>query len=244
MADNKLDYIFGTDLEVFQGSKHFRFSLDSVLLANYVKLKPNIKVLDLGTGNGIIPLILAYREKAITIEGIEIQKSVVDLAKRNVSHNQLDNQINLLVDDLRNINKYFEHESFDIVVSNPPYFSPKDGMTSMKEEYAYARHELNGSISDFIEAASKMLKYRGSAYFIYNSNRLTEFCNILKLNNLEPKRLRFVHPKKDNNSNIFLLKATKGSKTGLIVEPSLTVYNNNTYSDELIRLVKGESNEG
>lgn len=241
MADSKLDYIFGTDLEVFQGSKHFKFSLDSVLVANYVKLKPNIRVLDLGSGNGIIPLILACREKTVTIEGIEIQKSVANLANKNVLHNHLEKQINFVVDDLRNINKYFEHESFHVVVSNPPYFSPKDGMTSNKEEYAYARHELNGNISDFVEAATKMLKYRGSAYFIYNSNRLTEFFSILRSNNLEPKRLRFIHPKKKSNSNIFLLKATKGSKTGLIVEPSLTVYNNTTtYTEELIRMVKGE----
>lgn len=241
MEDKSIDYIFGTDLEVFQDSRHFKFSLDSILVANYVKLKSNIKVLDLGSGNGIIPLILAYREKTVTVEGIEIQKSVVDLAEKNVLHNQLENRINFVVDDLRNIDDHFEQESFDIVVSNPPYFSPDDGMTSKREEYAYARHELNGNISDFVETATKMLKYRGSAYFIYNSNRLTEFLSVLRFNNLEPKRLKFVHPKKDTHSNIFLLKATKGSKTGLIVEPSLTVYDNNAYSDELIKMIKGES---
>ncbi|MFP4456142.1 MAG: tRNA1(Val) (adenine(37)-N6)-methyltransferase [Clostridia bacterium] len=240
MEENSLDYIFGTDLEIFQGSKHFRFSLDSMLIANYVKLKSNVKVLDLGSGNGIIPLILAYRDNTIQIEGIEVQKSVAELATRNILHNGLDKQINLIVDDLRNIDMYFENEMFDIVVSNPPYFSPSNGMTSLKEEYAYARHELNGSISDFVEVAAKMLKFRGSAYFVYNSNRLAEFFAILKGNNLEPKRIKFVHPKQKNNSNTFLLKATKGSKEGLIVEPSLIVYKNGAYTEELIKMVKGE----
>jgi tRNA1(Val) A37 N6-methylase TrmN6 len=238
MGNLSLDYIFGTDIKIYQNEKHFKFSLDAVLLANYIKVKSGINILDLGTGNGVIPLILASKNDSVNICGIEIQKDVASLARKSVKYNGLEDRINIVNEDLREIDTMYKMESFDMVVSNPPYFAKNDGQPSQNNNHAFARHELNGCISDFVETATKMIKYRGSAYFVYNSNRLVEFLKLLSKNSLEPKRIKFIHAKKNIKSNIFLVKATKGANEGIIVESNLIVYDKDGYTNELINMVK------
>ncbi len=237
MSNVTLDYIFGTNLKIYQDSRFFKFSLDSILLANYINLRNNINILDLGTGNGVIPLVLASKNESVLIDGVEIQSGVSTLAKRSVLHNGFEKRVKIIEMDLREIDNLYERESFDIVVSNPPYFSKNNGQPSETDSYAFARHELNGSIKDFIVTASNMLKYRGSAYFVYNSDRLSEFLSLLSMNKLEPKKLKFIHARKNIKSNIFLVKATKGANQGLIVEPSLSVYEKQNYTKDLLNIV-------
>lgn len=233
-----LDRIMGTEIAIFQDPKTFRFSIDSVLISRFANIKSSQKILDLGSGNGVITLILSDLNKDNEITGIEINPYLVQLANRSIEYNN-QKSTEVLCGDIRSIEEVFPHEHYDIVISNPPYFSINEGEISKNKNFAFARHEVNGTLEDFVFATSKMLKYRGKAYFVYTSSRIVDLLYLCRENGLEPKRLKFVHSKDDNNSNIFLIELIKGSAKGIIIEPNLIIYREDSYTDELLNFIKG-----
>lgn len=223
------------NIKIFQNSNWFKFSLDSVLLPNFITLNKNVKkILDLGTGNAPIPLILSTKTNAM-IYGVEIQKEVYDLAIKNVDYNNLEKQIKIINDDIKNIDKEFNNETFDIILSNPPYFKVEENsFLNDNKIKTIARHEILINIEQIIKIAKKLLKNGGSLALVHRSDRLIEIIELMLKNNIEPKKIRFIYPKVDKECNIILIEGVKDGKSGIKIMPPLFVHNDDgTYTEEI-----------
>lgn len=221
--------------KIVQNDEWFVFSLDSVLLPNFVKInKSDKKILDIGTGNAPIPLILSTKTDA-TIFGIEIQKDVYDMATESIKLNSCTKQINLINDDVNNIYKYFKPEFFDVIVSNPPYFKlSENSIINKTNAKALARHEIALDLNHLIQIASKYLKNNGKFAMIHRTERLTEILSKLSEYNLEPKRISFVFPKKESNSNLFMVEAVKNANPGIKSLTHIIIHDEDgQYTDEV-----------
>ncbi|WP_457638997.1 tRNA1(Val) (adenine(37)-N6)-methyltransferase [Persephonella sp.] len=211
-------------IQVIQSKDGYRFNIDSVLLASFVNIpdRPS-SLVDLGTGSGIILLLLSLRYKNVSFYGVELQESLFSQAWRNIKLNNINAQ--LFKGDIREIKRIFRPESFDYVVFNPPYHLPPPEVKA--DEKSMARYEIEGSIKDFIKASSYLLKPQGRLFLIFPSSRLSEVVSLLKEKNIQPKRYRFVHPSVEEPSSHFLLEGVKGGRSGgEKVEKPLVVYDN------------------
>lgn len=222
------------DLKIVQDSDGFKFSLDSVLLANFVSINlRSKKILDIGCGNGIISILLSQKTKAF-ITGVEIQNESYELAQKSVEINGLSDKISIINADIKELYKNIESDSFDVIVSNPPYFSVKD--TSLKNLNAnkmQARHELSLNYKDVIIVAKKLLKNNGNLALVHRPDKLLDILDFMRANNIEPKKIRFVYPYKGKSANMLLIEGTKNGKTGLKVLDPLYVYENGSYTEEV-----------
>jgi tRNA1(Val) A37 N6-methylase TrmN6 len=220
------DLVGYKNLKIVQCSQYFNFSLDSVLLPNFVTIKSNVnKIIDFGCGNCPIPLILTTRTKA-QIYGIEIQKEIFELAKETLKINDLESRITLINDDIKNVTNLFEAETFDIVVSNPPYFKVgSESKVNDNEIKTNARHETLITLEEIISKAKKLLKHDGIFALVHRTERLIEIIELLRKNNLEPKKIQFIFPKRDMESNLALIEARKNAKKGLKVLKPIIVHN-------------------
>lgn len=232
------DLILG-GLKIIQKNSGFRFSLDAVLLAHFVAVKKGSKIIDLGTGTGVIPLILTTRAQELEITGIEIQKEVAQMAKRSMDLNHLD-MVRIINTDLRNMGQ--EHYGrYDVVISNPPYLPLNQGKISPSEEIAISRHEIKCSLEELIKSAGKFLKNQGKFALVHRAERLAEIISLLKLYTLEPKRIRFIHPYQAKPANLLLVEAIKGASPGLTVHTPLVVYKDDgTYAKEILEYYGGD----
>ncbi len=231
------DLVYYNNLKIVQNKDYFNFSLDSVLLPCFVELLPSTKnILDLCTGNAPIPLILSTMTNA-NIYGVELQKDIYDLAKESVEINKIKN-IKLINDDAKNISNYFETDSFDIITCNPPYFKYKNtSILNNNDVKSLARHEISITLSDIIKISKKLLKNNGSLCLIHRTERLIEIIDEMKKNNIEPKRIRFIYPKKDSESNLVLIDGRKNGKVGLKLLSPLIVHNeDNSYTEEILKM--------
>jgi tRNA1(Val) A37 N6-methylase TrmN6 len=232
-----LDY---KDFKIYQNSKWFSFSLDSVLLANFVTLNKGIKkIIDLGTGTAPIPLILSTRTSSL-IYGVEIQLEIFELASKTIKINKKEEQIKLICDNFKNVGKLFETDTFDVVVSNPPYFEYTESSNVNNNEIkTIARHEIYAKLEDVFNVAKKILKNNGALAIVYRTERLVEILTLMKKYNIEPKRLRLVYPKRDRESNLVLIEGRKNGKKGLKVLPPLYVHKKDgTYTKEVVDMFK------
>jgi tRNA1(Val) A37 N6-methylase TrmN6 len=241
-ADERLDYLLAEDLRIIQSPSVFSFSLDAVLLANfsYVPLQRG-KIVDLCSGNGIIPLLLSVRTKA-EITGVEIQERLVDMAERSIHYNQLDHKIKMVLGDVKEIKGLLDHSKYDVVTCNPPYFTTTPGnKKNMNEHYAIARHELLCTLEDVVKAASFVLKQGGKASFVHRPGRLMDLLSLMRKYRLEPKRLRFVYPKEGKEAHTILVEGIKDGKPDLKVLSPLYVYNEkNEYTKEVHEILYGK----
>lgn len=215
------NYLVGyKNLKIIQDTEMFNFSLDSVLLPNFITLNENIKqILDIGTGNGPIPLILSTKTKA-HITGYEIQKEVSLLAKESIEINNLQKQITIINDDIKN--NTFETETFDIITCNPPYFEVKNKSKFNKNDYkTIARHEVNLNLEQLLTISKKLLKNGGTLGIVHRPERLIDVLSIMRKYNIEPKKIRLVYPKKNKEANILLIEGKKNGKKGLKILPPL-----------------------
>lgn len=222
-------------LKIVQDTQMFNFSLDSVLLARFVTLNKRIKrILDIGCGNAPIPIILSTRTPA-NIVGIEIQKDVYQLAQESISINSLDTQIDLINGDINDIYKKFESDSFDVITCNPPYFKASPTSNYNKNDYkTIARHELRLNIEQILKISKKLLKNNGVLGLVHRPDRLIEIIEFMRLYNIEPKKIRFVYPKKQDCANMILIEGKKNGKPGLTILPPLYVHKNDgSYTDEV-----------
>jgi len=224
------------DMVIYQNDDWFKFSLDSVLLVNFVTLNLSCKkIIDLASGNAPIPMLLTKRTKAM-IDAIELQECVYELGKESILENKLEDRINFIQGDVREIQKYYSSESFDTVLCNPPYFNTKDGGHFNDNEVKMkARHEVTLTLDDVLKSASYLLKNGGNFAMVHRSERFISIIDTLKKYNLEPKKVQFIYPKDGKNSDLFLIEATKNGNSGLKILPSLIVNNDDGSYKEGIR---------
>ena len=218
--DETLDTFFEGKLKIIQKKKGYRFSIDAVLLSQFVKIRKYERVIDLGTGCGILPLLLSQTTKAHSFVGVEIQRGLAECAKKNVLLNHLQDSISILQQDLRELRRSFAPGSFDVVLSNPPYRKYRTGRINPSLEKAIARHEIKGTLEDLISITSYLLPIRGRCYFIFPATRIVDLLVALRGGRLEPKRLQFVHPHTGEEAKFILVESVKTSGVELrIMEP-------------------------
>ena len=225
---------------IIQGQKSFRYGIDAVLLSGYAKVKPGERVLDLGTGTGILPILLAAKTPGRSFTGLEIQKESADMARRSVALNHLNDRISLVQGDIREAVSIFGAASFDVAVSNPPYMIGRHGLTNPDPAVAIARHEILCSFRDIAEQTSRILTDRGRFYLIHRPFRLAEIMCTLKEYRLEPKRMRLVYPFADKEPNMVLLEACKNGNPRIRVEKPLIVYERPGVYTREIREIYGD----
>ena len=244
MEEERIDDLGINGYRIIQKKNSFCFGMDAVLLSDFASVRPGGKVLDLGTGTGIIPILMVAKTSGSSFTGLEIQPAMAEMASRSVRLNHLEEKVKIVEGDIRDASTIFSAESFDVITSNPPYMIGNHGLTNPKESEAIARHEIKCKFSDISKAAKRLLKYRGVLYLVHRSFRLAEILNQLSEDGIEPKRIRFVHPYQDRESNIFLLEAVKGGRSRMIVDPLLIVYKDVTqYTDEIYRIYRMNSKE-
>jgi len=225
------------DIKLFQSKTGYRFSVDALLLENFISAKRLGRGIELGTGAGVISILLAKRNKDTKIVAVEIQDSLAQRAKRNVELNELSERIEVLREDISKLRKIFPANKFDFAFSNPPFRKTKTGLLSIDEERAVARHEIKITLPEIIETASYLLKNGGRFYLIYHPFRLVELIELLHKVNLEPKKMRFVHSRIVEEAKMVLLEAVKGSGQWLKIEPPLYIYEKgNEYTAEMKRI--------
>jgi len=225
-------------LKIVQNKNYFNFSLDSILLPSIVSLnKSTKKIMDLGTGNAPIPLILITKTDA-KIYGVEIQKEIYELAKETLKINSLEKKIVLINDDVKNIVNKFETDSFDIITCNPPYFKVTDqSLKNDNEIKSIARHEILINLEDIIVIARKLLKNNGQLCLVHRTDRLIDIIVLMRQNNIEPKKIRFIYPKVGKESNLVLINGTKNGKQGLkILNPLIVHDEEGNYTKEVLEM--------
>lgn len=241
-ADERLDYLLAENLRIIQSPSVFAFSLDAVLLARFAYLPiQKGKIVDLCSGNGVIPLLLSNRTKADLI-GVEIQERLYDMAIRSVEYNELQKQIQMIHGDLKNMPPILGFNQYDVVTCNPPYFPLKSpDIINPNEHHAIARHEIYCTLEDVIRVSSQLLKQGGKAAFVHRPERLMDILSLMREFRLEPKRLRFVYPKLGKEANTILIEGIKNGNSGLKVLPPLFVYNeDNEYTPEVREILYGK----
>lgn len=232
------DLVYFDNLKIVQNKNYFNFSLDSILLPNFAPITENTKlILDLCTGNAPVPLVLTTKTNAKII-GVELQKKVFELAKESVELNDLSEQIELINDNINNIVTKYETDTFDLITCNPPYFKHSEqSITNDNEIKSIARHEIHMELEDVFKISKKLLKNGGSICMVHRTDRLMEIIEKMKNNNIEPKRVQFIYPKMNSESNLVLVDGRKNGKTGLKVLAPLYVHNEDgSYTDEVLKL--------
>lgn len=229
------------DCYIFQDTEYFKFSLDSVLLANFVTInKRDKKILDLATGNAPIPMLLTYRTNA-KIYGVEIQRVIYNLGIISVKENNMHNQITLINDDAKNLINDFESDTFDVITCNPPYFkTTDDNFKNNNKVKSLARHEDFLNLEDVLVISRKLLKNNGRIALVHRTERIVEILNTMQKYNIEPKRVRFIYSKENKNSNLVLIEGIKNGKPGLKLLPPLIIHDNDGNYTKEVSLMFGE----
>ncbi len=235
------NYLLGYEnLKIIQDNTMFNFSLDSVLLPNFITINESVKnILDIGTGNAPIPLILSKKTKA-HITAIEIQKKVSDMAKESVKINNLENQITIIHEDVKKYYQKSTPEFYDIITCNPPYFEITKNSKFNKNDYkTIARHEINLTLEDILQIARKLLKNGGTLGLVHRPERLIDILTVMRKYNIEPKKIRLIYPGKTKNANILLIEGKKNGKKGLKIMPPLYSHNKDgSYTEEIQKYFK------
>ena len=232
--NERIDDLQRNHYRIIQDSKRFCFGMDAVLLSGFATAKEGAQVLDLGTGTGIIPILMEAKTRAAHLTGLEIQPDSADMAARSVKLNRLENKIDIVTGDIKEAASVFGAASFDIVTSNPPYMTEHHGLTNPEDAKAIARHELLCTLEDVISQAAKLLKPGGSFFMVHRPFRLVDIFVMLRQYGLEPKRMKLVYPFVDKDPNMVLIEATRGGKARLSVEKPLIVYQKpGVYTDEI-----------
>lgn len=240
--DERIDRLMtGREMPIIQSPSVFSYSLDAVLLANFVYVpiqKGNI--LDLGTGNGVIPLLLSERTRAKLV-GLEIQHRLADMARRSVALNELDEKISILTGDLRQPIDGLDQSHFDVVTCNPPYFkTPKETEYNKNKHFTIARHEITCTLEDVIKAAKRYVKPGGKFAIVHRPERLVDILTLFRQYKIEPKRLRFIYPKRHKAANMILVEGTRDGKQGLNILPPLYIYHDDhSYTKEAEEIIYG-----
>lgn len=220
----RIDELQRNGYRIIQNEKLFCFGMDAVLLSGFAKVKEGERVLDLGTGTGIIPILLAAKTAGKHFTGLEISETSVDMARRSVALNGLEERLEIVRGDIKEAGELFAPASFDVVTSNPPYMIGQHGLVNPDVEKAAARHEILCTFEDVVRAAAKLVKSGGRFYLVHRPFRLAEIIRTLSDYHLEPKRMQLVYPYVDREPNMVLIEAVRGGKPRMTVEKPLIVY--------------------
>ena len=235
LKDNeRIDDLQRNGYQIIQNRDGFCFGMDAVLLSGFAKVKPGEKAVDLGTGTGIIPILLEAKNEGIHYTGLEIQEEVADMAARSVALNHLEDKITIVRGDIKEASRLFGAASFDVVTSNPPYMNDSHGLKNPDLPKAISRHEVLCTLEDVTCEAARLLRPGGRFYLVHRPHRLIEIITALKLVGLEPKRMKMVHPFADKEANMVLIEAVRGGRSMIKVEAPVIVYKEpGVYTDEI-----------
>lgn len=230
----RLDDLHRNGFQIIQNKEKFCFGMDAVLLSGFAKVKEGEKVLDIGTGTGIIPILLAAKTPGQHFTGLEIQPESADMARRSVALNHLEEKISIVEGDVREADQLFSAASFDVITSNPPYMTGSHGLVNPDMPKAIARHEICCTLEDLVSQTEKLLRPGGRFFMVHRPFRLAEIMTVLTAHHLEPKRMRLVYPFVDKEPNMVLLECIRGGKPRITVEKPLIVYKEpSVYQDEI-----------
>ena len=235
--DERIDDLQRNGYRIIQKKKGFCFGMDAVLLSGFAQVKEGEAAVDLGTGTGIIPILLEAKTKGKHFTGLEIQEEVAEMAERSVRLNQLEARVDIVRGDIREASRLFGKASFDVVTSNPPYMNDAHGLKNPDLPKAIARHEVLCTLDDVVREAAGLLKPGGRFYMVHRPHRLIEIINTLTKYKLEPKRMQLVYPYIDREPNMVLIEALKGGNSRITVERPLIVYEKpGVYTKEILEM--------
>ena len=235
--NERIDDLERNGYHIIQDTRRFCFGMDAVLLSGFARVKDGARVLDLGTGTGIIPILLSATTGASHLTGLEIQEDSADMAWRSVRLNGLETKISIVTGDIKEAGSLFDAASFDVITCNPPYMTAQHGLTNTEDAKAIARHEILCTLEDVIAQTAKLLKPGGNFYMVHRPFRLAEIIVLLRTYKLEPKRMQLVHPFVDKEPNMVLIEANRGGKPRMTVEKPLIVYREpGVYMEEIYEI--------
>lgn len=228
----RLDDLQLSGYYIIQDPKRFCFGIDAVMLSDFAKVKPGERVLDLGTGTGVIPILLSAKTKGLHFTGLEIQPESADMAQRSVRYNDLEDKIDIVTGDIKEAAELFGTASFDVITTNPPYMLKEHGLKNHGDARTIARHEILCTLDDILRESAKLLREsKGRFYMIHKPFRLAEILTKMCQYKIEPKRIRFVHPYVDKEPTMVLIEGLKGGKSRVTVEPPIIMYERAVSSD-------------
>ena len=232
--NERIDDLQRNNYKIIQDPERFCFGMDAVLLSGFARAKKGDRVIDLGTGTGIIPILMEAKTRVSDFTGLEIQPESADMAQRSVELNHLESKIRIVTGDMKEASSLFGAATFDVVTSNPPYMTEHHGITNEKSPRAIARHELLCTLEDVISQAAKLLRPGGSFYMVHRPFRLVDIMVLMREYHLEPKRMKLVYPYIDKDPNMVLIEGLRGGRPRLTVEKPLVVYQRpGVYTDEI-----------
>lgn len=233
----RLDDLQIKGYEIIQSPGCFCFGMDAVLLSSYAKIRNRELALDLGTGTGILPILLEAKNEGEHYTGLEIQEESADMARRSVSHNGLEDKIDIVTGDIKEASGIFGAASFHVITTNPPYMIGEHGLKNEKEALYIARHEALCTLDDILRESARLLKPKGRFYMVHRPFRLPEILAKMSAYGIEPKRMRLVYPYIDKEPNMVLLEGLRGGRPRMQVEPPLIVYQKDgEYTEELMKI--------
>ena len=237
-ANERIDDLEFKNLKIIQNKDGFCFGIDSVLLSDFAKnIKKDSMVLDLGTGTGIIPILLCGKTKLKKVTGIELQEEVAKMAKKSIKLNNLEDKFNVINENILNLNKIYENQTFDVIVSNPPYKKKDTGITNENEKKIISRHEISASLEDFLKLSKDLLKDKGEFYMVHRPERLVDIFELMRKYKIEPKILKMVYSYKNKEPKLILIKGVKNAKPFLKVESNLYIYEDTgKYTKEILKI--------
>ncbi len=222
---------------IIQRTGAFCFGMDAVLLSGFAAVRQGEQALDLGTGTGIIPILLEAKSEGRHFTGLEIQPDMADMARRSVAYNHLESKIEIVTGDIKEAGRLFDLASFDVVTSNPPYMNDAHGLKNPDLPKAIARHEILCTLEDVVRSAAILLKPGGRFYMVHRPHRLIEIISVMRQYRLEPKRMKFVHPFIDREANMVLIEGVRGGKPMVKLEAPIIVYKEpGVYTDEIYEI--------
>ena len=211
-------------LELIQNPEGFCFGVDAVFLSDFARVKPGESVLDLGTGNGIIPILLSAKTEGKHFTGLEIQDKTADMARRSVAYNGLEDKVEIVTGDIKEAAELFKPAFFDVITTNPPYMLTEHGLRNPDSSKAIARHEVLCSLDDILRESMKLLQDKGRFYMVHRPFRLTEIMIKMNYYKIEPKRIQFIHPYIDKEPVLVLIEGVRGARSRVTVEPPIVIY--------------------
>ena len=222
--NERIDELQRNGYKIIQNPQKFCFGMDAVLLSGFARARKGDVVLDMGTGTGIIPILMEAKTEAAHLTGLEVQEESADMARRSVSLNGLSDKIDIVTGDIKEADKYFASASFDVITCNPPYMIGQHGIANPDAPKAIARHEILCTLEDVVKQAAKLLKPGGNFYMVHRPFRLAEIITLMVQYKLEPKRMQLVYPYVDKEPNMVLIEGCRGGKSRMTVEKPLIVY--------------------
>lgn len=235
--NERVDCLQRKGYRIIQDPGKFCFGMDAVLLADFASLKPGEKALDIGTGTGIIPILMEARYGGDDYIGLEIQEESAEMARRSIALNHLEDKISIVTGDIKEAEAYFQPASFHVITCNPPYMIGQHGLTNPDEPKAIARHEIKCTLEDIVEKSARLLVPGGKFYMVHRPFRLAEIMTCMSKYKIEPKRMQLVYPYVDKEPNMVLIEGARGGKSRMTVEKPLIVYEKpGVYTGEILEI--------